>query len=119
MRRQSLKLIPCIAVGLLSACAGQLGAGVDAFHNADHARALAAFTDVEPSQLSVDEYARYALYRGLTHLALGDLSEAQHHLAACKALVDEHRDGLTLDERLRLRQAWLSMGLMPRQAPPR
>jgi hypothetical protein len=55
----------------------------------------------------------YALYRGLSHLALGDAKPAEHWLTLAKRL-SEQSPGLASDEQQgRLLSAWRSMGHMP------
>jgi hypothetical protein len=59
-----------------------------------------------------DEKIRYALYRGLTHLAVGDARAASHWLG----LARREPALLSRDERLRLDAAWRSLGYMPGEA---
>ena len=64
-------------------------------------------------QLGGAEFARYALYRGLTHLALGDARAAARWVGYAKACAD--RDPMVFDDEDRgaLVAAWRSMGRMP------
>jgi hypothetical protein len=103
------------AVLALSACAGPLASPLEAFHEGRLPAAANAFRRLEPrlSELSDEERARYALYRGLTHLGLGDARAADHWLTVAKRL--ERNDPRTFDaaERGELYAAWRSLGRMP------
>jgi hypothetical protein len=85
--------------------------------------AAAQFRAAEPQarQLSPRDFAGYALYRGLTHLALGDARAAARWVGYAKQSAD--RDPHVFDDRDRgaLLSAWRSMGYMPGEpafAPP-
>lgn len=56
---------------------------------------------------------RYALYRGLTHMALGDMESAERWLADAKSWVDRDPSLLDAGERGRLETAWVSIGHQP------
>jgi hypothetical protein len=62
---------------------------------------------------SEHKQARYALYRGLAHLALGDAESSERWLAEAKALDDRNRMLLDPQERGRLLCAWRSVGHLP------
>lgn len=102
---------------LCSSCGGSLSGAVGDFEagrlpEADHRfRALEA----DFAGYSGAERARYALYRGLTHLGLGDAREAERWLAALKRAHDRDPALLDATERGRLRSAWRSLGHMPGQ----
>jgi 3-mercaptopyruvate sulfurtransferase SseA len=110
-----MRAFACLLLLLLAACHGDWGDGMQAFEDARYPQAAASFRRYEPEarRLPPDEFAQYALYRGLTHLALGDARAAARFLGAAKAAVD--RDPQILDEadRGRLLAAWRSMGHMP------
>ncbi len=105
-------LIPLALPGL-PACGSALP--LDAYHEgrypaaADELRAL----EHDVPSLSPDERARYALYRGLTHLALGDARRADRHLTEAKRALDAHPNWFAVEERGALLAAWRSLGRMP------
>lgn len=102
-------LIACLGCGSsLSTAVGELDAG--RLPEADQ-----RFRALEPDvpELSARDRARYALYRGLTHLALGDAREAERWLAALKRAHDADAACLDATERGRLLSAWRSLGHMP------
>jgi hypothetical protein len=88
---------------------------LDAFHEgrypaaADELRAL----EREVPELPPNERARYSLYRGLTHLALGDARQADRHLTLAKRALDAHPGWFASEERGALLAAWRSIGRMP------
>jgi hypothetical protein len=67
----------------------------------------------EVSSQPAEEQARYALYRGLTHLALGDAQQADRYLRRAKRALDAHPDWFAVEERGALLSAWRSVGRMP------
>jgi hypothetical protein len=75
----------------------------------DEYRALAS----EVPSLSRPELFEYALYRGLSHLALGDSAPAQRWLLVAKRLSEAAPTLATADQQGRLMAAWRSMGQMP------
>jgi hypothetical protein len=64
-------------------------------------------------ELDPMEGTRYALYRGLTHLALGDAAQAERWLSLAKRRSDRDLALLSAAERGRLLAAWRTMGRMP------
>jgi len=93
------------------------------YSDAQYPTAAAQFRAAEPSarKLSARDFANYALYRGLTHLALGDARAAALWVGYAKQSAD--RDPYVFDDRDRgaLLSAWRSMGHMPGEpgfAPP-
>jgi len=96
----------------LSGCAGSLP--LDAFYDGRYPAAATELRELEREAQSYDppERARYALYRGLTHLALGDATAADRWLTAAKRSVDRHPDWFDARERGALLSAWRSMGRM-------
>jgi hypothetical protein len=107
-----------VLVGLLvlmSACHSDWGDGMQAFEDARYPQAAASFRRYEPAarNLSAPDFTEYALYRGLTHLALGDFAAASRWLGAAKQRVDREPQLLGEAERGRLLAAWRSMGHMP------
>ena len=98
---------------LVSGCAGSLP--LDAFREGRYPRAAAELREIESEaeRYAPAERARYALYRGLTHLALGDATAADRWLTLAKLACDRHPDWFEARERGALLAAWRSMGRMP------
>jgi hypothetical protein len=69
--------------------------------------------EAELPGLPAKERLKYALYRGLTHFALGDVRAAERWLAPVKQALDRDPRSLSDAERGRLFSAWRSMGHMP------
>jgi hypothetical protein len=88
---------------------------MQAFDEARYADAVAEFRRAEPglSDSTARELTRYALYRGLTHLALGDASAASYWLGFAKRRTERDPRLLSANDRGRLASAWRSMGKMP------
>jgi hypothetical protein len=106
---------------LASACGGAMGPALTAFEEGRHPDAMQEFRSLEPDSRdwSQGERARYALYRGLTHLACGDVRAADHWLSRAKRTW-EHNPGVFDDqERGRMIAAWRTMGRMPGELPTR
>lgn len=99
----------------LPGCAGPLGPPLEAFRDGRLPEAAAGFRQLEPelSELSADDRARYALYRGLTQLGLGDARAADRWLSFAVRL--ERVDPRRFDdsERGELYAAWRSLGRLP------
>jgi hypothetical protein len=64
-------------------------------------------------RLPPGEHARYALYRGLSHLTLGDAVRAERWLMPLKHAVDREPSLLDLSDRTRLFAALDAMGHLP------
>jgi hypothetical protein len=88
---------------------------MDAFEQARYPDAVGEFRRAESDfeDLSEQGRARYALYRGLTHLALGDARQADRWLGTAKAAADADPSIFDHAERGRLLSAWRSTGRMP------
>jgi len=119
MRWASLLFLPLCAAG----CHSALAEAMASYSDAQYPTAAAQFRAAEPSarKLSARDFANYALYRGLTHLALGDARAAALWVGYAKQSAD--RDPYVFDDRDRgaLLSAWRSMGHMPGEpgfAPP-
>jgi hypothetical protein len=113
-----LVFLPCI-----SGCHSALAEAMGSYTDAQYPTAAAQFRAAEPAarKLNARDFANYALYRGLTHLALGDASAAGRWVGYAKQSAD--RDPYLFDDRDRgaLLAAWRSMGHMPGEpafAPP-
>jgi hypothetical protein len=98
-----------------SGCHSALADAMDSYTDGRYPTAAAQFRAAEPDarELSPRDFANYALYRGLTHLALGDARAAVHWLGYAKQSAD--RDPHVFDDEARgaLLAAWRSMGHMP------
>ena len=98
-----------------TACHSPLGEAMAAYTDARYPLAAAEFRAAEPAarKLGPRDFASYALYRGLTHLALGDAQAAARWVGYAKQSAD--RDPHVFDARDRgaLLAAWRSMGHMP------
>lgn len=100
---------------LLPACRGPLSEARSSFDEArypDAALQYRALTGQVP-ELSQPDLFEYALYRGLSHLALGDAVPAKRWLTFAKRMLERAPALATHDERGRLLAAWRSMGQMP------
>ena len=112
-----------LALLLLSGCHSALAEAMDSYTDGRYPTAAAQFRAAEPDarELSPRDFANYALYRGLTHLALGDARAAVRWVGYAKQSAD--RDPYVFDDEDRgaLLAAWRSMGHMPGEpafAPP-
>ncbi len=85
------------------------------YEDARYPSAAAEFRAFEPSarQLPSAEFASYALYRGLTHFALGDARAGARWLGYAKDRADRDPALFDVRERGALISAWRSMGHMP------
>ena len=114
-----LRLLPLLSP-LLSGCHSALDEAMDSYTDARYPTAAAQFRAAEPAarRLNPRDFADYALYRGLTHLALGDAQAALRWLGYAKQCAD--RDPLLFSDRDRgaLLSAWRSMGHLAGEPPP-
>lgn len=118
MRLERALLAGTLAVcaGFASACAGPTGVAVDAYDQGRYPEALRALYQLERSRgAEVAGDARYALYRGLTELALGNAAAAHLWLSAAKEAVQSNPETLDRRDRGRLDAAWRTLGKMPAQ----
>jgi hypothetical protein len=95
-----------------------MSTALGAFEEARYPAAAAAFRELEPAARHFDgrDFARYALFRGLSHLALGDARAADRWLGIAKRLSDGDPEIFDHGERGRLLAAWRSMGRMPSES---
>ncbi len=110
-----MRALACLALLLPLACHSALDDAMDSYTDARYPSAAAQFRASEPAARKLDAhgFASYALYRGLTHLALGDAQAAARWVGYAKQCAD--RDPLLFDDHDRgaLIAAWRSMGHMP------
>jgi hypothetical protein len=106
----------CLLFGSSAAgCGGAYGQGLRAFDEGRYPDAVGEFRRAERDfpDWSEARRTRYALYRGLSHLAVGDARETDRWLGYAKAAYDRHPDTFTDEERGRLLAAWRAVGRMP------
>lgn len=110
-------LAATLPIFLALGCHSALDDALDSYADARYPTAAAQFRAIDPGAPRFDQrFASYSLYRGLTHLALGDARAAAHYLGYAKQCLD--RDPSLFDEQQRgaLIAAWRSMGRMPGEA---
>jgi len=109
------RVLPLILLLVAPGCQSALADAMASYTDAAYPTAAAQFRAAEPAarRLNPRGFAQYALYRGLTHLALGDAAAAVHWVGYAKQAAD--RDPYVFDDRDRgaLLSAWRSMGHMP------
>ncbi len=100
---------------LLVGCASPLSEAKASFEQARYPDSVAQYRalEAEARALPPAELFEYSLYRGLSHLALGDAQAAQRWLARAKRLSDAQPELASAAERGRLLSAWRSLGYMP------
>jgi hypothetical protein len=107
--RHALLLLLAVALALTSGgCSSAYGSGVREYDQARYPEALEDLrrAEGELARSTPERLARYALYRGLTHLALGDRSATLVWLAAAKRALDGCPTLLSVDDAGRLATAW-------------
>ncbi|HMJ54829.1 MAG TPA: hypothetical protein VK540_22265 [Polyangiaceae bacterium] len=89
-------------------CAPSFGGAVGAYEHGRYPEAMEELRAVETEAHRWDpsDAARYALYRGLAHFALGDLPASHFWLARVKQGLDIHPALLSADDAGRLASAW-------------
>lgn len=114
MSAVAARLSAMILALTLAACAGGLASAKKSFKRGDYAEAKESLVALEADAKgwAGASRAEYALYRGLTHHALGDRAAALPWLEEAKA----HAGDLSADDRTRLDLALESLG--PNVAPP-
>ncbi|HYQ43336.1 MAG TPA: hypothetical protein VER11_15250 [Polyangiaceae bacterium] len=98
-----------------SACHSALSDAMASYTDAQYPTAAAQFRagEAQARRLNPGEFAHYALYRGLTHLALGDASAAARWVGYAKQSADRDPYLFNDEDRGALLAAWRSMGHMP------
>jgi hypothetical protein len=104
VRRMVRRLAGLLVVIAAVSCGGALADGKSAFKKGRYAEARQTFETVERESRTWDDRKRaeYALYRGLTHGALGDRAAGLLWLREAKAIEDARPGTLTADDRTRL-----------------
>jgi hypothetical protein len=99
----------------LGACASPLTEARGRFEQARYPDAAEAYAALgkEVRDLSEEELFEYSLYRGLTHLALGDSAPAERWLTLAKRLADSELGLASQSDRNRLLSARRAMGHAP------
>lgn len=108
-----MRLSWLICATLLTACSSPLTDARTSFDEARYPDAVAAYRRLSPAGLAPSQLFEYALYRGLSHLALGDARPAERWLLLAKRLAEASPGLASVEQRSRLLAAWRSMGHMP------
>ncbi len=97
-------LAALVLVATLAACGGALAQGESQFARGQYPEAKQTFLSAEPDSRRWNDARRaeYALYRGLTHGALGDRGQAALWLREAKAIEDMHPGSLSQEDTRRL-----------------
>jgi hypothetical protein len=109
----------CLALGLTTPLAGCAGPRLaHAVHAAEEGRFPDASVELIALERTLGRHssafcARYALERGLVHLAMGDLVAADFWLRIAWAYVDARPELLSAADRARLIAGWRATGRMP------
>jgi hypothetical protein len=104
----------CLAL-LLLGCSSPLSEARTSFDEARYPDAVAEYRALrrQVAALPRPQLFEYALYRGLSHLALGDAQPASHWLTVAKRLWEQSPGLANAEQRGRLLSAWAAMGRMP------
>jgi hypothetical protein len=92
-----------------------LSASIEAYGEARYPDAADGLRSVEERRLDPDDRARFELFAGLNHLALGNLDPAVRHLSRARTLLEETPTVLNADDQARLFSAWRALGRSPGQ----
>jgi hypothetical protein len=108
MRRHFGRFLPVALALSATGCSGSFGAGVRDY---DHGRYPEAIDELRQAERGAAGWrgrdrARYALYRGLTHLALGDRPATLRWLGEVKRAIDANPTLLSDEDTGRLASAW-------------
>jgi len=100
---------------LILGCSSPLTEARTSFDEARYPDAVAEYRALAGTVPSIGrpELFEYALYRGLSHLALGDAVPAERWLLVAKRLSEQSPGLATAEQEGRLLSAWRSMGHMP------
>ncbi len=113
--RRPMFFFALLVCAISTGCSSPLSRGLRSYHAGAPVQAMDHLLEAEARGLSQSPHtrARYALYRGLTHLSLGDAESAERWLAEAKAWCDRETDALDDDDRGRLLAAWVALGHEP------
>lgn len=102
--RLPFRALVAASLAALVACGGALSEGESQFKSGRYPEAKQTFVQLEGEVRGWDDARRaeYALYRGLTHAALGDRTQAGTWLREAKAIDDSHPGSLSPEDRRRL-----------------
>jgi hypothetical protein len=102
-----LKVLATLWVLGVGGCAGPLSEGKSEFVAGHYPHAKQIFASLETESREYDERDRasYALYRGLTLMAVGDRPQAAVWLREAKAIEDTRPGTLSDEDALRLKTA--------------
>lgn len=114
-RKVLMRLQVALIATLFFGCSSPLTAARTSFDEARYPDAVAEYRALGPElrTFTRPELFEYALYRGLSHLALGDSAPAERWLLIAKRLSEESPGLATSEQEGRLVSAWRSMGHMP------
>lgn len=103
-----MQLALAVALAGACGCAGSFGAGVRAYDHGQYPEALEHFREAEENATTQrgEARARYALYRGLAHLALGDRVATLRWLRRARDAVQAEPTLLADEDLGRLASAW-------------
>jgi hypothetical protein len=89
-------------------CAPSLGGAVRSYDHGRYPEAMDELyaVEVDATKRGVTSATRYALYRGLAHLGLGDLRAARFWLGRVRQTTSVDPDALSPDETGQLASAW-------------
>jgi hypothetical protein len=110
-RMPLLAAVPLLA--LICGCGGPLDDARAQFDQGHYAIAKQVLNGIDARRTTVPDHATYALYRGLTYGALGDLPRASTWLREARDVVDAHPGALDVDDEHRLRAALQSYEVSP------
>jgi hypothetical protein len=101
-----------LSIWLFLGCSSPLTEARSSFEEARYPDAVEQYARLATTVqgLSTRELFEYSLYRGLSHLALGDAASAERWLTVCKRLVDASPEHASLPEVNRLLSARRAMG---------
>jgi len=114
-RKVLMRLRLALVATLVFGCSSPLTAARTSFDEARYPDAVAEYRALAPDVpgFTHPELFDYALYRGLSHLALGDAAPAEHWLLVAKRLSERSPTLATAEQLGRLLSAWRAMGHMP------
>jgi hypothetical protein len=98
---------------LVLGCTSPLTEARTSFDEARYPDAVAQYRALRPATLRDEQLFEYSLYRGLSHLALGDAVPAERWLTFAKRLAEQSPRLATREQQGRLLAAWRAMGHMP------